>query len=455
MFLILNMKKIIISLHPLQKVLASFIVLILFGTFLLMIPLATHHGIGFIDALFTSTSAVCVTGLIVLDTAADFTFFGRMTILFLIQFGGFGIMTFSLGLVSLLGRDLSVKWKYTLEGMYTDTGKVPIRSILKRVIKYTFIIETATALILFSQFYKDFPLLKAIEHSVFHAVSAFCNAGFSTFSDNLVGYQKNYIITVSIAVAIILGGLGFIVLNEVSRFLYKKRTTRGRIPGLSIHTKIILIMTVFLVVSGTIVFFILEWNNTLKDMNTFQAVLTSAFQSVTCRTAGFNTVDIARLRESTLFMMIGLMFIGGSPGSIAGGIKTTTMFVIFMLIYTKFKGRKTVTVWGRSLDNETVDRSITLFILAIVFVSVITFLILALHDSGGFSFLPVFFETVSAFGTVGLSTGITGRLPDLDKVILTVVMLTGRLGLLTVLMVFTLKKKKINLEYPREHIMIG
>ena len=450
------MMKTIVSIHPLEKVLLSFIALIFIGALMLMIPASTRNGISVIDALFTATSAVCVTGLTVLDTPATFTLFGRIVLLLLIQFGGFGIMTFSLGLFSMLGKNLSVKWRYTLEGLYSDAGKIPIKSILKRVIKYTFMIESVTALILFSQFYRDFPLGEAIEHSLFHAISAFCNAGFSTFSNNLIGYQQNVIINLTIAVAIIMGGLGFIVLSELSRFLYGRRLRKKQSSGLSIHTRINLIMTLLLIVLGCAGFLVMEWNNTLKDLGPVHSLTASFFQSVTCRTAGFNTVDIAQLRESTLLMMIGLMFIGGSPGSIAGGIKTTTMFVVLMLVYSKLTGRKNVVIFRRSLDGETVDRSVTLFILSILFISLTVFILLAVEAArGNHNFLSVLFETVSAFGTVGLSMGLTINLKFFEKAILIAVMLAGRLGLLTILMALTLKKKRIAIEYPREHIMIG
>jgi trk system potassium uptake protein TrkH len=215
-------------------------------------------------------------------------------------------------------------------------------------------------------------------------------------------------------------------------------------------------MTVALLALGSAGFLAMEWSNTLKDMSLVHSLTASFFQSVTCRTAGFNTVDIAQLRESTLFMMIFLMFIGGSPGSIAGGIKTTTMFVVLMLLYSKLKGINRVNIFGRSLENDTVDRSITLFILAIMFVSLTSFILIALHTAGGNTiFLSMVFETVSAFGTVGLSMGMTGQLNAAGKAVVIVVMLAGRLGLLTILMALTLKKKRIDLEYPREHIMIG
>jgi trk system potassium uptake protein TrkH len=441
-----------IEIHPLYKILISFIVLIVSGSFLLKIPAASTVHLSYIDALFTSTSAVCVTGLIVVDTAKDFTLMG-LIILILIQFGGFGIMTFSLGLFSLFGKDLSLKWRYTFEGLYNETGVVPIRSILIRVIKYTFIIELFTAIILFIRFINDFTFFQALGHSIFHAVSAFCNAGFSTFSDSLMQYNKDYIVLISISLAIISGGLGFIVLNEIMRiprFIKQKKNI------LSMHSKIIIIITFFLIITGMAAFFILENDNILKNQTISQSLLNSFFQSITCRTAGFNSIDMSLLKGSTLLMMIVLMFIGGSPGSIAGGIKKTTLAVIGLFIISKFKGKKDVSIFNRSLDHETVDRSITLFIFAISFIFIITFILMSLHgESKQTSFLPILFETVSAFGTVGLSMGMTGKIVVSEKIILIVVMLIGRLGLLTLLMIFTLKNKEIQYEYPREHIMIG
>ncbi len=444
------------NIFPLQKIIISFIFLIITGTGFLMLPVSTTNGIHFIDALFTSTSAVCVTGLTVLDTAKDFTFFGKIIIFTLIQFGGFGIMTFSLGIISLLGKNLSLKWKITLEGLYSDTGKMPIKKILIRVIKYTLFIESFIAFILFSQFIKEYSILKSIEYSVFLSVSAFCNAGFSVFSNSLITYQTNYILNFAIISAIICGGLGFITLSEISNFkllLFNRKKPQLRF--FSIHSKLVIIVTIILIFTGTFLIFILERNYALSGKTISNSLLISLFQSVTCRTAGFNTIDIGSLRDSTLSIMIALMFIGGSPGSIAGGIKTTTIAVIFLLLHAKFQGKNNVSVFGRTLPNDLIDKSIILFVLAVFFIMIITFLILSI---GSFdkenSFLSVLFETVSAFGTVGLSTGVTSKLEYAHKLLLILTMFIGRVGLLTFIMSFSLKNA-ISIQYPKEQIMIG
>lgn len=447
-------KMIFQRLSPIQKVLISFIFLILSGSILLLLPISTHHGISFIDALFTSTSAVCVTGLIVLDTPVEFTVFGICVILLLIQFGGLGIMTFSMGLLSMFANNLSLKWRFTFQDLYSGLPAIPIRSLLKRIVFYTFIIESVIAAILFTQFIRDFPLFTALGHAVFHSISAFCNAGFSTFSDSLIGYNDNPLVILPVSMGIILGGLGFIVLYELRRYPFiRNRSWNSR---LSHHTRIVLIITAILIVSGTAGFLALEWNHTLKTMPFWERLLASFFQSITCRTAGFNSVDIPQLRQNTLYMMIVLMFIGGSPGSIAGGIKTTTVGVMAMLIYSKFRGARQIVLWNRGLDHDTVDRCTTLIILSMVFVIIASFAVLTIHNFDIHnSFLSAVFEVVSAFGTVGLSMGATGHLSLEGKVLICVVMFIGRLGPLTLIMALTSMKKDINIEYPEEHIMIG
>ncbi len=424
------------------------------GFLLLMLPCSTIAGIDPVDALFTSTSAVCVTGLIVKDTATDFTLFGKTVILLLVQFGGIGIMTFSLAVISAVGGKVSIKWRFAMQDLYSDTDRISNVNILKKIIIYTLSIELITAVILFTQFSRDFPLPAALGHSLFHAVSSVCNAGFSTFSSSLMNYNTNYIIITTISIAIILGGLGFVVLNDLSRIRIK--SLKSSFKKFSIHTKLVLVLTLIFIFSGAIIFFFLEQNYILKTLSPGEKILNSFFQSITCRTAGFNTVDMRFLRESTYFMMICLMFIGGSPGSIAGGIKTTTIGVVILLIYSKFRQRKQVVIWNRAIDWGTIDRSNTLTILSLIFVVTSTFVMLTIKDFDiGRTFESVFFETVSAFGTVGLSMGITDQLPRIDKIILSAVMFVGRLGPLTLILALTSGKKEINIKYPEEHIMIG
>jgi len=388
--------------------------------------------------------------------ASQFTIIGKIIILVLIQLGGWGVMTFSLGLVFLLGKNLSLKWRYALEGLYNDTDGIPILGILIRVIKFTLLIEGITALFLFFQFRKYFSFWPAVGHSVFQAVSAFCNAGFSTFSDNLISFRDNPIILISVAIAIIFGGIGFVVLKELSRLRFLISKKHEAFSGFSIYTKIVLIVTIILLFLGTVAFFFLEKENTLQHFGTGQAIVNSFFQSATARTAGFNSINIASLKQSTLLMIMSLMFIGGAPGSMAGGIKITTISVVLLLIYSKFKGKEEISLFNRSIDEDTVNRSLTLFVLALLFIPLVTFLLLMIHESTqNHSFLQIMFETISAYGTVGLSTGITAQLSLIEKIIIMGVMLIGRIGLLSIVTAFFLKKKAISAGYPREMIMIG
>ncbi len=440
--------------HPLQKVLLSFLGLIFTGALLLMLPGMTVAHTSFSDALFTATSAVCVTGLITLDTATHFTLGGKILILTMIQLGGLGIMTFSLGLLSMLGKNLSLQWRFTFSDLYSGFETVPARKIISLILIYTLVIEGITTGILFFAFLPGLSVSAALGHAVFHAVSAFCNAGFSTFSDSLIRFQGNPLVILTISAAIILGGLGFIVLHE----LVSGPRRRGRkiFARYSIHSRIILITTLILLTAGTLMFFLLEKGHAMATLSTPDRLLVSFFHSVSCRTAGFNSISIASLRESTLLAMMALMFIGGSPGSIAGGIKTTTIAVIFLLLRSKFKGEEDVVIWGRSIEKETIDRSMTLIILAFLFVSLVTFIMLTIKDFDlGHSFISVIFEAVSAFGTVGLSTGITGQLPQAEKFLIAAVMFIGRLGPLTLITALTLRHKKHLIDHPEEQVMIG
>lgn len=441
------------SVHPINKILLSFVVLILSGALLLSLPVSTVNGISIVDALFTSTSAVCVTGLIVLDTAKDFTPFGQAVILLLIQFGGLGIMTFSIALLSALSGSISIKWRFTFESVYSDLRKLPIRKLLVQVLFYTFIIETAAAVVLFSQFIETQAAPVAAWNALFHSVSAFCNAGFSTYSNNLMDYHDNPVVMLAVGANIVMGGLGFLVLSELSRTRFRRRSFMTQY---SFHTRLVLTLTAVFIAGGMAVFAALEWNNTLLDFTLSEKLVNSFFQSVTCRTAGFNTVDIGALRESTLFMMIFLMFTGGSPGSIAGGVKTTSMAVVWLLLVMKFRGRNQIVLWGRALDSETIERSTSLFILALIFVSTATFSLLVVGTPAVKNvFLAAMFEVTSAFGTVGLSTGLTPDLSGAGKLLLCAVMYIGRLGPLTLITALTTGKKQVDIRYPEEHIMIG
>ncbi len=439
---------------PIRQLVTSFLILIFIGALLLKLPFSTVNGIAFVDALFTSTSAVCVTGLVVLDTAKEFTFTGQFIIMCLIQLGGFGIMTFSIGVFAMFSGDMSIKWRFAFDSIYNEVTIIPPAEILKKILIYTFTIESFIASILFTEFIQKMPLGDALWASVFHAVSAFCNAGFSTFSDNLISYQDNVVVILAISTAIVLGGIGFLVLTELTKMKFSRKNKFFR--QFSLHSKIVLFVTGILIFSGALLFLILEWNFIIKDMPLKTKLLTSIMQSITCRTAGFNSVDIGLLRESTLGIMMTLMFIGGSPGSIAGGIKTTTFAVIIGLLISKIKGKKQVVFWNRSISEDAVNRSMTLFVLAFVFIYISTIFLLSFHsfDSNN-SFLQVVFEVVSAFGTVGLSTGITSRFSYDGKILLAIIMFVGRVGPFALISAITENIKTADYEIADENIMIG
>ena len=439
---------------PIRQFIFSFIILIISGTGLLMLPWSTVNGISLIDALFTSTSAVCVTGLIVLDTAKDFTFAGQCIILMLIQLGGFGIMTFSIGIFSMLGGDLSIKWHFTFESLYDGINIIPASGILKKILLYTLVIESTTAILLFTQFVQFYSISEALRHSIFHAVSAFCNAGFSTFSDSLVSLQGNSIVILAVSLSVILGGIGFIVLTEMSEI--KTRPGINFFSRFSLHTKLVLSVTALLITAGTVLFFTLEYNYVMDGMGLGDKILVSFFQSVTCRTAGFNTVDIGSLRESTLAMMMVLMFIGGSPGSIAGGIKTTTIAVISGMLITMFRGERQIKFFKRAISPEILNKSMTLFVLSFILIYISVFMLLSLHSfDSKFTFQQVVFEVVSAFATVGLTTGITTGFSWDGRLIMTLIMFIGRIGPFALITAITANRKTTRYKIADENIMIG
>lgn len=439
-------------LPPTVQVILSFLVLIAGGTLMLLLPWASSGPISLVDALFTATSAVCVTGLIVLDTATDFTRFGQSIILLLIQLGGLGLMTFSIGLISLISKRVSVRWQFTFMDMYGESRKLPVRKIIKWVLIYTAVFELLITALLLPVFIADHPLPEALYISLFHSVSSFCNAGFSTFSDSLISYAGNTYLNLVIAVSFITGGIGFLVIMELIALAGKKGPRRR----LSLHSKVVLFMTAILLVSGTLLILGAEWDHSLAGFSYGKRFLISFFQSATCRTAGFNTIDLALFKDNTLFIMTGLMIVGGSPGSIAGGIKTTTLWVIVAIVIGKFRNRQQLAFWKRAIPHETVERSVTLFILALFTVSVSTLFLTSFHNfKGEIPFLRILFETASAYGTVGLSTGITSDLSISGRLFVSLMMLIGRLGPLTFLGAATYHLKQYPIIYPDEELMIG
>ncbi|MEW6082727.1 MAG: TrkH family potassium uptake protein [Bacillota bacterium] len=425
----------------------SFALAITVGTVLLLTPAATVPGrsTDFIEALFTATSAVCVTGLIVVDTASHWTPFGQAVILALIQVGGLGIMTMSTMFALLLGRRITFRQRVVIQastGQFTFGGLV---RLVKYILLFTLAFEGAGAVLLALRFARDFPLGRALWMGIFHSVSAFCNAGFDITGVSFTPYVSDLYINIVIPSLIILGGLGFFVVLEIW-------TGKGR-PS-SLHTRLALKGTLFLLAVGFLAVLVLEHGNpsTMGNLGWGGKIMGAWFHSVTPRTAGFNTLPTGDLRPATLFITIALMFIGGSPGGTAGGIKTTTFFTLVAVVVSAIKGAPDVEVMGRRLGLEVVRRAMG--VLAISLVMVFS-CILVLTISESMDFLQVVFEVFSAFGTVGLSTGITSQLNTASRLAVIATMFVGRVGPLTMAMAIAAPPTGGMRRFPEERIMVG
>lgn len=425
---------------------------ILSGTGLLLLPFTTKSGqISLIDALFTATSGVCVTGLIVQDTAKYFTSAGQIIILILVQLGGLGIMTFSTLVLIAAGKSISIKDKIIIQEGFHHTAPRDIKSLIKRIFLFTVAIECVGALSFFIRWHKDTTLVNALYQSVFHSVSAFCNAGFSLFRDSFVGFKGDIWINTTLITLIVLGGLGFLVLDETRcMFLCSFRKQRSKI---SLHTKLVLTLTLLLIVFPFIFFICAEWNESLQTFAVKNKVLSSLFQIITPRTAGFNTMDLNSLSFAMVFLLMMLMFVGASPGSTGGGVKTSTIGVIIVFIRSKIRARESVSLFYRTLPLELVMRAFTVVTLS-VFVIFLSSLVLFMTQDGA-SMREVLFEVFSAFGTVGLSLGLTSKLTTLGKFVIILTMYIGRIGPLTLLYAFSRERALGRFEYVEENVMIG
>jgi trk system potassium uptake protein len=441
---------------PARIFVLSFAAVILTGGILLWFPLSASKGhLRFVDALFTSTSAVCVTGLGVLDTGKDLSTAGQLITMVLIQVGGLGIITFSTVFFVLMGRGISFKGREIVQSTFLHTPRRDFIVIARSVLLFTLITEATGTLVLFLRFSQDFTMERAFFQAIYHAVSAFNNAGFSLFSDNLMGYQGDLIVNLIIMGLIVHGGIGFIVQYEVLSWL------RGVRKKLSVHTKMVIITTSILILAGTILFYVFERNHIIKDVPMLNKILASLFQSVTPRTAGFNTVDIGSLTNATILLMVVLMFIGASPGSTGGGVKTTSATLLVMLMWNRLKGNLDVNMFNRTIPREIVSRSISIIFASAFSVAIITSVLLIAGEGklppleSRHLFVEYLFDTVSAFGTVGLSMGITPKLNDLQKYALILMMFVGRVGPLT--LAFSLSRGTLrgSLTYAEEGVMVG
>lgn len=442
-------------LSPARIFVLSFALVILTGALLLWFPFSAARGnLRFLDSLFTSTSAVCVTGLTVVDTGKDLSLIGQAITLVLIQIGGLGIITFSTVFFVLMGIGISFKGREIVQSTFLHTPRRDFLVISKAVILFTFVTESIGAFLLFVRFLQDFPFHSALYHAIYHAVSAFNNAGFSLFSNNLVGYRGDLIVNLVVMGLIVQGGVGFIVQYEILSWF------RGATKRISLHTKIVLISTAFLIIAGAFLFYLFERNHILHEASLLTQLLTCLFQSVTPRTAGFNTVEIKALMNQTILLLILLMFIGASPGSTGGGIKTTSGALLSVFIWNRIKGNETVNLFNRTIPREIIGRTISIIFASTFSVVIIWSVLLvtggALDPVGSrHFFVEYLFETVSAFGTVGLSMGVTPKLNDTQKIAILLMMFAGRVGPLTLALSFSKSTVKKGLTYAEEGVMVG
>lgn len=450
------------SLSPSQLFVGSFLGLILLGTVGFMVLPGLYAGppLNWVDALFTATSAVCVTGLIVVDTAEYFTTWGQAYILLLIQIGGLGMISFTSVIIVALGRRLSLRHE-TLSGGGTDiVGEIDYKALTWAIFRFTFVAEIIGGVLLYVFWIPRFGWGGAVWHSIFHTVSAFCNAGFSTFTTSLEAFQANLPLLGVVITLIVLGGLGFLTLEEVNLWR-RKRQEQDRFR-LSIHSQIVLGTTVFLIVVGWIAFTAFEWQNTLAGLSLGEKLVNGLFASITPRTAGFNTIDYAAVETETNVLTLIFMVIGGSPGSTAGGVKTTTFALLGLLAWSHLQGKPTTSISGRTIPESTLQKAMSLFVVAvsIIVIGIFLFSVTEIPSSvtaAASPFLTYVFEVVSAFNTVGLSMGATGELSDIGRVATVVLMFIGRVGTLTFVAAMAREPSRLsgNFRYAYEDVSIG
>lgn len=439
------------KLNAVQVLAIGFAVLILLGGIILSLPISSANGeyTNFLDSLFTSTSAVCVTGLITLDTGTHWNAFGQTVIIILIEIGGLGFMSLTTFVAILLGKKITLRDRLLMQEAMNTFNIEGLVRMVKYVLGLTFLVQLFGALLLSTQFIPDFGLKKGILYSLFHSASAFCNAGFDLLGNfnSLVGYSGNSVVILTISALIIIGGLGFTVLMEIYNYKGSKR--------LSVNSKIVLLITGALLIGGTIVMFLLEFKNpeTLGNMSLKNKVLNSFFASVTPRTAGFNSISTDGMTMAGKFSTIALMFIGGSPGSTAGGLKTATFGIIVLTVISILRGREDTEAFERRFSKETVYKAFTLFFVGMMLVIIVT-MILTITEPNQ-SFINLLYEATSAFGTVGITTGVTQELSIVGKLVIMITMYFGRVGPLTVLLALTNRKKKTGYKYPEGKILIG
>lgn len=446
------------KLKPPQILAVNFLCVILLGAAVLSIPAATvtPGGLSFIDSLFTATSAVCVTGLTVVDTGSTFSGLGTWIVLALFQAGGLGIMIFSMLFAVLMGRRIGFNQTDIIKSSMDRQNVFGLEKLISYIVGLTLIIELAGTVFLFLRWnaITSWTTVETLKQSIFHSVSGFCNAGFSLFKESLTEYRFDPVINLTIMGLIIAGGIGFVVLMDVAGLFVK----RGAGRRLSLQSKIAVTTSAFLILAGAAMILFFEKDNVLKTMGLGERIWVSLFQSVSSRTAGFNTISIGGMAAPSQFFLIFLMFIGASPGSTGGGIKTCTFAVLAITVYSIMKDRKKAAVFGRSITGQIIMEALVIVFLAAAWVFAAT-LLLAYLERGNpavaGNFMNAFFEVVSAFGTVGLSTGITAGLSWGGKLCIIATMYAGRIGPLTLALAVAFKERSEKYTYPEENIMVG
>ncbi|MDI6731681.1 MAG: TrkH family potassium uptake protein [Candidatus Margulisbacteria bacterium] len=423
----------------------SFLLVIITGSILLSLPISSAKGIStnYLDAYFTANSATCVTGLVVLDTGTHFSLFGLFVILCMIQIGGLGYMTFSTFLVMVFRKKMFISDKMLIMEALNIYSSRDVVAILRKIFGIVFVVEGIGAIILFLRWLPELGAKKALLYGVFHSVSAFNNAGFALPANfaNLSPYVTDWTINLTITSLIIIGGIGFLVIADILQF-----------RRWSLHSKLAVTTTLILIVCGTIAYFFLEYNSTLASLALPNKMLASYFQAVTPRTAGFNTLDMGKILPATGLIVIFLMFVGANPGGTGGGIKTTTFALVASTIWATLRNSRDTILFNRRVPAENVRRAFAITILSLVVISIPIFVLTRVEN---FGIMPVAFETVSAFGTVGLSMGITPMLSSVGKIIIIIVMYVGRVGPLTLLLALASSQKDSRIEPPKEGVSIG
>lgn len=437
-----------VELNPPRVLTLGFGTLILIGALLLNLPIASKSGesIGFINSLFTSASAVCVTGLVVVNTAKYWSLFGQIVIILLIQMGGLGFMTMATIVALLAGKKISLKERLVIKEQLNQQTMSGLVRLTKYVILLTFVIEGIGAFLLSTRFIPIYGFKKGLWFSIFHAVSAFCNAGFDIIGNSMVSFVGDFTINMTICFLVIIGGVGFSVLIDIGKNKSFKK--------LRLHSKLVISITIILIIVGMLIILVIERKNpdTLMYLSKGERLLASFFQSVIPRTAGFNSIDISKIYDTTAFIIIILMCIGGSPGSTAGGIKTTTFGATFLTTIAVVRGNKDVVVFKQRLNQDIINRSLAIVIIGLMLIISVSILLTITEDA---YFLDVLFETASAFGTVGLTRGITPNLSNIGKLIIALTMYAGRVGPLTMAFAFSQRQKQASYRYSEGNIMVG